>query len=66
MQFPEQRVLGRLVPLYAALRELPAATIAARAQKHFLLAAQQDDADVGAKTLGVDIVAHRSVSAGLN
>src|SRR5581483_10658131 len=44
----------------AALRKLPTPTASAASQKNFALAAHQNDADVRAKAVCVDVVSHVS------
>jgi len=43
---------------YATLRKLPATAAGSLAEEYLAIAAHQQDADIGAKTLGVDPVAH--------
>ena len=60
VQFAEERVLGPLIALHATLRKLPAAAVAPTAEEQLAAVAHQDDADIGAKALAVDVVAHGS------
>ncbi len=57
LELAVERLLERLAAAHSALRELPAATARAAAEKH-LLAVHQYDAHVGSKTFRVDQVAH--------
>ena len=57
-----QRLLERLAPADTALRELPASAAGPATEKH-LVAVHQDDAHVGAKTIGIDEVAHLSTDS---
>src|SRR5829696_6879453 len=43
---------------HSPLRKLPAAPARAAAEEHVAGAADQDDADVGAETFGIDYVGH--------
>src|SRR5882672_9099529 len=58
LQFAIQRLFDRLALAYATLRKLPATAAGSLAEEYLAIAAHQQDADIGAKTLGVDPVAH--------
>ena len=47
---------------YAPLGELPAAPPGATAQEHHALVVEQNYADIGSVTIGIDTISHRSVA----
>ena len=53
MQFPEHGLLGSFPPVNAALRELPRMGAYAFAPKYLIFLVEQDDADVGPKSVPV-------------
>src|SRR5271170_979947 len=55
-EFAKQRRLDLFAAIDSALRKLPAAAPEAAAQEHFARPAGQHDADVGAKTVSVDVI----------
>jgi hypothetical protein len=58
VEFAKQRLFGMLVAPHAPLWELPAAPVTPTTQEQLAAVAHQDDADVGAEALVVDVVGH--------
>jgi hypothetical protein len=58
VQLTIQGLLERLALLDASLRELPPPAAVASTQQQLAVIAHQDDADIGAKSLGIDAVRH--------
>ena len=58
MQFPIQGRFHRLILLHATLRKLPAFAAPATAQKYAAIGMHQQNADIAAKSVGIDLISH--------
>jgi hypothetical protein len=58
VQLAVERIFGRFAATHAALGKLPPTAVAATAEQYVAAVPHQHDADVGAKPLTVDVVAH--------
>jgi len=54
IQFPEERVIGRLAPTDTTLRKLPTPATAAPPQKELTTVPHENDTDVRPITLAID------------